>query len=205
MFTLHRCVLLLLVARDADALLRRAPPPLTRRAVTIGAATLAVSGGGVPGASAAGGMQRQGLGAFVNGFDRAAQARDPADVQKWLDTLDKTTVNGALTVSSSDEAVKVAIDHAGEPAGYQPKATTTSASLSTKVAVSVPGARQSADDYIKFIYLRDVDSGKVVAVRELTRLTDSVDMAASVSKGLRLAPCTYSTRHGIWQGEPFTS
>ena len=134
----------------------------------------------------------------VEDLDRAAASGDTSAVQAALRTLG---------LRSDLQAAARAIDHTGDGAKLRPQALTQASKLaSTKLSVGVAGALNSPDDPIRYIWLRNAETGGLVTVRELGP-TDAVRLDASIPKGLGITsviPLSFSDQHGIWAGAEIT-
>lgn len=149
------------------------------------------------------GKQRQGMGKFVAGFDAAVASRDPAAVKSALEVL---------KLPSDAAAVATALDHKGSAAGHAPVLVgdITTGLASAKVSVRVENACMTPNNYVRFLYMKEKDTGKVLGVRELTKLDPKRGgpeypemIKTTVPKGTTIVPCAYSVPFGLWEGEPF--
>ena len=67
----------------------------------------------------------------------------------------------------------------------------------------VESAPMRPDNYIKLLWLKDAQSGEVICVKELLKLSEAPEMVqATVPKGSTVVPCAYGYPNGIWAGEP---
>ena len=94
----------------------------------------------------------------------------------------------------------------GEPSEHMP---IVKVSNDQNVEVSVPH-RNSMDDYIQFIWLKDAKSNEVVLVKafpspeqDKDTLIGTPTLTAKVPKGVTLQACCFCTSNGLWKGEPF--
>ena len=86
----------------------------------------------------------------------------------------------------------------------------TQAIGSVSVEVSIPAARPGAaseaepapSDRVDYIWLKDAESGQIVAARGF-KPGDPLVLTSLVSKGARVVPLVHSERDGVWVGEPF--
>lgn len=145
------------------------------------------------------GTQTQGLGQFVKLLERGRAAKDVDQIRVAL---------SSLKLASDDDAVGRVINHAGSAAGHTATATYRTAATSTKVTVSVDGAVMTPEQYVKLIWIKEAESGKVLAVRDLaqSKLSETPAMLASIPKSncKTFVPCIYCVPDGVFDGEPFT-
>ena len=94
----------------------------------------------------------------------------------------------------------------GEPSEHMP---IVKISKDQNVEVSVPH-RNSVDNYIQFIWLKDAKSDEVVLVKafpspeqDKDTLVGTPTLTARVPKGVTLQACCFCTSNGLWKGEPF--
>jgi len=144
------------------------------------------------------GKQIQGLGQFVKLLEGGRAGKDVDKIRVAL---------SSLKLASDEEAVSRVINHAGTAAGHTATATYRTAVTSTKVTVTIDGAAMKPDDYIKLMWIKDAESGQVIAVRDLAKakLSEAPTMLASIPKssGRTLVPCVYCVPYGVFDGQPF--
>ena len=63
--------------------------------------------------------------------------------------------------------------------------------------------KQSEEDYVQFIWLKDVKTNEVVLAKELTPADERPSLKAKVPSGVELRPYAFGKVHGLWKGEPF--
>ena len=137
------------------------------------------------------------MGKFVANFDAALSTGDPGAVADALKVLN---------LPSDEKAVAAALKPTGGPEGHTAAVVaSTSGLLSSKVTVRVQEACMTPKHYVRLLWLKDATTGKVLAVRELTKLkTDKPELVqASVPKGCVVVPCTYVVPYGVFRGDAY--
>ena len=175
----------------------RMPQSMSRRAVLVTTAAIATA---PPLPALAGfrqGGQIQGLGQFVKRLNDGLLAGDAAQVETALDLL---------KLPADADAVASAMTPSGNAIGNKPSIDVSSIKVNlatVKLTARVENAIMTDAEYIKLMWLRDVDTGKVICAKEFTSLAEAPEMVlASVPKGIqRVAPCAYSNLHGVWVGD----
>jgi len=63
---------------------------------------------------------------------------------------------------------------------------------------------QKEDDYVQFMWLKDVGTNEVVLAKELTGVAEEKPvLSARVPSGVELRPYVFDKKDGLWKGEPF--
>lgn len=89
----------------------------------------------------------------------------------------------------------------GSPAQNLPQVKLSAGGM---VTVSVPH-KMETEDYIKFIWLKDVRTGENVVVKGFPPTEKSPPtLQARCPVGVRLQPCSFGIVDGLWKGEEFT-
>lgn len=134
----------------------------------------------------------------VEDFARAVSAADTVAVQKAL---------SVLALPSDTASASRAMTKSGDAVDLTPTASVRLGATSAKVTVSVPHV-QKADDYIRYMWLQNAESGGLLGVREF-KPTEPATFVGSIpfalGKGLTVVPCLYSEAHGVWVGEPVST
>ena len=113
-----------------------------------------------------------------------------------------TAMDAAVALEAATPANKR--NAAGEPGEHVPKISFQSG----KVVFSVPHETLSlpnhVDAYTEAMWLRDADSGKILAAKLFRGTGDgsipSPTLEARVASGTRVAAMSKCSRHGMWQG-----
>jgi desulfoferrodoxin (superoxide reductase-like protein) len=171
--------------------LTRAEVPLTRRtftsAATAATATAVLTGS--PRAALASKFPQH-----VEDLDRAARAGDGAAVRTALRTLG---------IPSDDQAVAITLKPVGDAGMHVINCGTISKGLSSaKIPLSMEMHPMQPEHFVRFMWLRNNDTGGLVAVRELKPGVEAA-LLASVPKGLgvsRVTPCAFCSCCGVWTG-----
>ncbi len=130
----------------------------------------------------------------VEDLDRAAQAKDLRGVRAAL---------RVLGLPDDEETAGIAIEHTGNPEKHAIQASEVRHGLSSdKVTLSMPAHPSKPDHFIRFMWLRNSETGGLLAVHEY-KPGDEISLLASVPTAFgvtKATPCAYCSLHGIWTG-----
>jgi desulfoferrodoxin (superoxide reductase-like protein) len=106
------------------------------------------------------------------------------------------------TVTSIEKENVSEVNTKGAPEKHLPQVTLAG----TTVEVVVPHVMDpEKPHFIEYVWLKDIMSGKVVAVQSFAATDASPPtLTASVASGTTVKPLLYCNLHGLWEGESLT-
>ena len=175
---------LLLAAAPTTAALQMPKLPGRRQAIFAG---LGIATAAAPLAASASKMP-----SHVEDLDLAVSKRDPSATSAALKVLGLP----------ADQPSRL-WEHGDASDNLTPSCSTTTNNFSAKVTCSVKKPNTD-DDFVRFMWLSDVDSGSFISAREL-KSTDQPATTTKASKGRNVVSGVYFTRSGLWKSAPLYS